>query len=150
ASVIDPADIQRTLREEAGGVLPRSTFSLWRLERGCLVPVTAREDSHSVPLARLPRVSPLLQAGDLVRSRGAEANGELYTELAGAGLVPAGAPGALVLPLMAAGELMGVLGVTRQAPPRYRPEEVSAAQALASHVAVALGNVALFRRAQAV
>ena len=45
---------------------------------------------------------------------------------------------------------MGVLGVTRQGPPRYRPEEVSAAQALASHVAVALGNVALFRRARAV
>jgi len=51
---------------------------------------------------------------------------------------------------VAAGELMGVLGVTRQGPPRYRPEEVSAAQALASQVAVALGNVALFRRARAV
>jgi hypothetical protein len=50
---------------------------------------------------------------------------------------------------VAAGELMGVLGVTRQEPPRYRPEEVSAAQALASQVAVALGNVALFQRAQA-
>jgi signal transduction histidine kinase len=45
---------------------------------------------------------------------------------------------------------MGVLGVTRQGPPRYRPEEVSAAQALASQVAVTLGNVALFRRARAV
>ena len=95
-------------------------------------------------------MAPLLQAGELVRSRGAETDGELYAELAGAGLVPAGAPGALVLPLVAAGELMGVLGVTRQGPPRYRPEEVSAAQALASQVAVALGNVALFQRAQAV
>src|SRR5437763_9660720 len=35
-------------------------------------------------------------------------------------------------------------------PPRYTPEEVSATQALASQVAVALGHVALFRRARAV
>ena len=150
AAVVDPADIQRTLSQEAGGVLARSAFSVWRLERGCLVPVAAGECSDGVSLARLPRVAPLLQAGELVRSRGAEADGEVYAELAGAGLVPAGAPGALVLPLVAGGELMGVLGVTRQEPPRYRPEEVSAAQALASQVAVALGNVALFRRAQAV
>lgn len=150
ASVIDLADIQRTLSREAGGVLARSTFSVWRLERACLVPVTAGEGSDGVPLARLPRVGPLLQAGEMVRSRGAGTNGGLYAELAGAGLVPAGALGALVLPLVAAGELMGVLGVTRQGPPRYRPEEVSAAQALASQVAVALGNVALFRRARAV
>jgi PAS domain S-box-containing protein len=150
AAIVDPADIQRTLSQEAGGVLARSTFSLWRLERACLVPVTAGEGSDGVPLARLPRVAPLLQAGELVRSRGAGTNGELYAELAGAGIVAAGAPGALVLPLVAAGELLGVLGVTRQGPPRYRPEEVSAAQALASQVAVALGNVALFRRAQAV
>jgi len=149
-SVIDLADIQRTLSREAGGVLARSTFSVWRLERACLVPVTAGEGSDGVPLARLPRVGPLLQAGEMVRSRGAGTNGGLYAELAGAGLVPAGALGALVLPLVAAGELMGVLGVTRQGPPRYRPEEVSAAQALASQVAVALGNVALFRRARAV
>ena len=146
AAVVDPADIQRTLSQEAGGVLARSAFSVWRLEGGWLVPVTAGEGSDGVPLARLPRVAPLLQAGELVRSRGAEADGEVYAELAGAGLVPAGAPGALVLPLVAGGELMGVLGVTRQEPPRYRPEEVSAAQALASHVAVTLGNVSLFRR----
>ena len=150
ASVIDLAGIQRTLSEEAAGVLPRSTFSVWWLEGGCLVPVTAGEGSDGVPLARLPLVAPLIEAGALVRSRGAEADGEVYAELAGAGLVPAGAPGALVLPLVAAGELMGVLGVIRQGPPRYRPEEVSAAQALASHVAVALGHVALFRRARAV
>jgi PAS domain S-box-containing protein len=150
ASVIDPADIQRTLSQEAGGVLTRSTFSVWRLEAGCLVPVTAGEGSHGVPLARLPRAGPLLQAGELVRSRGAGTNGELYAELAGAGLVPAGAPGALVLPLVAAGELTGVLGVTRLGPPRYRPEEVSAAQALASQAAVALGNVALIQRTRAV
>lgn len=150
ASVVDLADIQRTLGQEAGGVLARSAFSVWRLERGCLVPVPAGEGSDEVPLARLPRVAPLLQAGALVRSRGAEADGEVYAELAGAGLVPAGAPGALVLPLVAAGELMGVLGVIRQGPPRYTPEEVSAAEALASQVAVALGNVALFRRARAV
>jgi PAS domain S-box-containing protein len=146
ASVIDPADIQRTLSQEAGGVLTRSTFSVWRLEGGCLVPVTAGEGSGGIPLARLPRAAPLFRAGEIVRSRGAGTDGELHAELAGAGLVPAGAPGALVLPLAAAGELMGVLGVTRQGPPRYRPEEVSAAQALASHVAVALANVALFRR----
>ena len=150
AGVVGLADIQRTLSQEAGGVLTRSTFSVWRLERACLVPVTAEEGSGRVPLARLPRASPLLQAGELVRSRGAGTNGELYAELAGAGLVPAEAPGALVLPLVAAGELLGVLGVTRQGPPRYTPEEVSAAQALASHVAVALGNVALFRRTRAV
>jgi PAS domain S-box-containing protein len=150
ASVIDLADIQRRLSQEAGGVLTRSAFSVWRLERACLVPVIAGEGSDGVPLARLPRAAPLLQAGKLVRSRGAGTNGELYAELAGAGLVPAGAPGALLLPLVAAGELMGVLAITRQGPPRYRPEEVSAAQALASHVAVALGNVALFRRARAV
>jgi PAS domain S-box-containing protein len=150
ASVIDLAGIQRTLRLEAGGVLARSAFSLWRVEAACLVPVTAGEGSDGVPLARLPRVVSLLEAGELVRSRGAGTNGELDAELAGAGLVPAGAPGALILPLVAAGELMGVLGVTRQGPPRYRPEEVSAAQALASQVAVALGNVALFHRAQAV
>jgi PAS domain S-box-containing protein len=150
AAVVGPADIQRTLREEAGGVLARSAFSVWRLEAGRLVPVTAGEGSQGVPLARLPRAAPLLEAGELVRSRGAGTNGELYTELADAGLVPAGALGVLFLPLVAAGELMGVLGVTRQGPPRYTPEEVSAAQALASQVAVALGNVALFRRAQAV
>jgi PAS domain S-box-containing protein len=150
ASVIDPADIQRTLSQEAGGVLTRSTFSIWRLEGGCLVPVTAGEGSDGVPLARLPQAARLLQAGELVRSRGAGTDSELYAELAGAGLIPAAAPGALVLPLVAAGELMGVLGITRQGPPRYRPEEVSTAQALASHVAVALGNVALFRRARAV
>lgn len=150
ASVTDLAGIQRTLSQEAGGVLPRSAFSVWRLERACLVPVTAEEGSEGVPLARLPRVGPLLQVGEMVRSRGAGTNGELYAELAGAGLVPAGAPGALVLPLVAAGELMGVLGVTRQAPPRYTPEEVSVAHALASRVAVTLGHVALFRRARAV
>jgi PAS domain S-box-containing protein len=150
ASVIDLAGIQRTLSHEAGGVLTRSAFSVWRLQRGCLVPVTAGDGSDGIPLARLPRAGPLLQAGELVRSRGAGTNGELYAELAGAGLVPAGAPGALVLPLVAAGELVGVLGVTRQGPPRYTPEEVSAAQALASQVAVALGHVALFRRARAV
>jgi PAS domain S-box-containing protein len=150
AAVVDPADIQRTLSQEAGGVLTRSAFSVWRVERACLVSVTAGERSDGVPLARLPLVAPLLEAGALVRSRGAEADGEVYAELAGAGLVPAGAPGALVLPLVAAGELMGVLGVIRQGPPRYRPEEVAAAQALASQVAVALGNVALFRRARAV
>ena len=150
AGVVDLAGIQRTLSEEAGGVLTRSAFSLWRLEQGCLVPVTAGEGSDVVPLARLPRTAQLLQTGEIVRSRGAEADGELYTELAGAGLIHPAAPGALFLPLVAAGELMGVLGVTRQGPPRYRPEEVSAAQALASHVAVALGNVALFRRARAV
>ena len=149
-SVIDLAGIQRTLSQEASGVLPRSAFSVWRLEGACLVPVTAGEGSDGVPLARLPRAGPLLQAGELVRSRGAGTNGELYAELAGAGLVPAGAPGALVLPLVAAGELVGVLGVIRQGPPRYTPEEVAAAQALASQVAVALGHVALFRRAQAV
>jgi len=150
ASVVHPADIQRALSQEAGGVLTRSTFSVWRLEGSFLVPVTAGEGSAGVPLARLPLAAPPLEAGELVRSRGAEANGELFAELAGAGLVPVGAPGALFLPLVAAGELMGVLGVTRQGPPRYRPEEVAAAQALASQVAVALGNVALFRRARAV
>jgi PAS domain S-box-containing protein len=150
AAVVDPADIQRTLSREAGGVLTRSALSVWRLEAGCLVPVTAGGGSEGVPLAGLPRAGRLLEAGELVRSRGAGTDGELYAELAGAGLVPAGAPGALVLPLVAAGELMGVLGVTRLGPPRYRPEEVSAAQALASQAAVALGNVALFRRAQAV
>ena len=121
---------------------------------GCSGPAWCRSPpgkaANGVPLARLPRAGPLLQAGELVRSRGAGTNGELYAELAGAGLVPAGAPGALVLPLVAAGELVGVLGVTRLEPPRYRPEEVSAAQALASQVAVALGTVGLFRRAQAV
>ena len=150
AAVVDPADIQRTLSQEAGGVLTRSAFSVWRLEGGWLVPVTAGAGSDGVSLARLPRVAPLLQAGKLVRSRGAKTDGEVYAELAGAGLVPAGAPGALVLPLVAAGELIGVLGVTRHGPSRYRPEEVSAAQGLASHVAVALANVALFQRAQAV
>ena len=150
AAVVGPADLQRTLSPEAGGVLTRSAFSVWRLERACLVPVTAGEGSNGVPLARLPRAGPLLRAGELVRSRGAGTDGELYAELAAAGLVPAGAPGALVLPLMVAGELIGVLAVTRLGPPRYRPEEVSAAQALASHVAVALGNAALFRRARAV
>jgi PAS domain S-box-containing protein len=54
AAVVDPADIQRTLSQEAGGVLARSTFSVWRLEGGCLVPVTAGEGSAGVPLARLP------------------------------------------------------------------------------------------------
>jgi PAS domain S-box-containing protein len=117
ASVIDLADIQRTLSQEAGGVLTRSAFSVWRLERTCLVPVTAGEGSDGIPLARLPRVGPLLEAGALVRSRGAEADGEVYAELADAGLVPAGAPGALILPLVAGGELMGVLGVTRLEPP---------------------------------
>jgi len=150
AAVLDPADIQRTLSQEAGGVLARSTFWVWRLDNDRLMPVTAGEGSDGVPLARLPRVGPLLRAGELVRSRGAGTNGELYAELASAGLVPAGARGALFLPLVAAGELVGVLGVIRQAPPRYRPEEVSAAQALAGQVAVALGNVALFRRGQAV
>ena len=150
AAVVDPADIQRTLSEEAGGVLARSAFAVWRLEAGCLVPVTAGEGSAGVPLARFPRTAQLLEAGELVRSRGAEADGQLYAELAGAGLVPAGAPGALFLPLVAAGELMGVLGVTRLGSTRYTPEEVSAVQALGSRVAVALGNAALFRRAQAV
>ena len=150
AAVVDPADIQRILSEEAGGVLTRSAFSVWRLEAGCLVPVTAGEGGDGAPLAGLPRAGPLLEAGEVVRSRGAGTDGELHAELAGAGLVPAGAPGALVLPLVAAGELMGVLGVTRLGPTRYRPEEVSAAQALAGHVAVELGNVALFQRAQAV
>jgi PAS domain S-box-containing protein len=150
AAVIDPADIQHTLSQEAGGVLTRSALSVWRLETGCLMPVTAGEGSAGVPLARLPRAGPLLQAGELVRSRGAGTDGEVYAELADAGLIPAGAPGALFLPLVAVGELMGVLGVIRQGPPRYRPEEVSAAQALASQVAVALGNAALFRRARAV
>jgi PAS domain S-box-containing protein len=150
AAVVDPTDIQRTLSREAGAVLTRSAFSVWRLEAGGLVPVTVAEGSDGVPLAGLPRAGPLLEAGETVRSRGAGTDGELHTELAGAGLVPAGAPGALVLPLVAAGELIGVLGVTRLAPTRYRPEEVCAAQALASQVAVTLGNVALFRRAQAV
>src|SRR5690348_11249129 len=71
ASVIDLVSIQRILREEAGGVLARSAFSVWRLERGCLVPVTAGEGSGGVPLARLPLAGALLQAGELVRSRGA-------------------------------------------------------------------------------
>ena len=66
------------------------------------------------------------------------------------GSSPPGPPGLSSFPWWRRGELMGVLGVTRQEPPRYRPEEVSAAQALASQVAVALGHVALFRRAQAV
>jgi PAS domain S-box-containing protein len=150
AAVVDPADIQRTLSEEAGGVLPRSAFSVWWLQAGCLVPVMVGEGGDGVRLAGLARAGPLLEAGELVRSRGAGTDGELHAELAGAGLVPDGAPGALVVPLVAAGELMGVLGVTRLGPARYRPEEVSAAQALASQVAVALGNVALFQRAQAV
>jgi PAS domain S-box-containing protein len=150
AAIVHPADIQRTLSQEAGSVLARSAFSVWRLDNDRLVPVTAGDGSDGVPLAGLARAGPLLQAGELVRSRGAGTDGELYAELAGAGLVRAGAPGALVLPLVAAGELMGVLGVTRLGPPRYRPGEISWAQALASQVAVALGNVALFRRARAV
>ena len=48
AAVVDPADIQRTLSQEAGGVLARSAFSVWRLERGCLVPVAAGECSDGV------------------------------------------------------------------------------------------------------
>jgi PAS domain S-box-containing protein len=149
AAVFDPADIQRTLSREAGSVLARSTFWVWWLDSDKLVPVTAGEGSDGIPLAKLPRAGPLLQAGQIVRSRGAGTNGELYTEITDAGLVTAGAPGALFLPLVAAGELMGVLGVIRRGPPRYSPEEVSAGQALASQVAVALGNVALFRRGQA-
>jgi PAS domain S-box-containing protein len=43
AAVVDPADIQSTLSQEAGGVLTRSAFAVWRLEEGCLVPVTAGE-----------------------------------------------------------------------------------------------------------
>ena len=127
----------------------RFAFSVWRLEGGWLVPVMAGAGSDGVSLARLPRVAPLLQAGKLVRSRGAKTDGEVYAELAAPGSSrrgprsPRPAPGG-------GREPIGVLGVTRHGPSRYRPEEVSAAQGLASHVAVALANVALFQRAQAV
>ena len=93
AGVVDLAGIQRTLSEEAGGVLTRSTFSVWRLERACLVPVTAGEGSDGVPLARLPRTGPLLQAGELVRSRGAERTASYTPSSSAPGSSPPGPPG---------------------------------------------------------
>jgi PAS domain S-box-containing protein len=70
AAIVDPAEIQRTLSQEAGGVLTRSAFLAWRLQGGRLVPVTAGAGADGVPLAGLRRAGPLLRAGELEPQRG--------------------------------------------------------------------------------
>jgi signal transduction histidine kinase/integral membrane sensor domain MASE1 len=148
AAVVDAAQIGNVLEQDAPAVLPRCGFSVYQLRDDHLVPTNPDPSRLRTHIERLPRAMTRLWADQVVRCDGDPLATHVFAELVDSGMAPAGIRGLLLVPLVAAGELLGALAVLRHHPPRFSDGELAAARALASHAAVSMAHVRLLERTQ--
>ncbi len=143
---LEPVDLVETLLVKLSDVVPSETSTLWLREGDTLTIRSARgfEDS-----AALVGISTTLQDSRLFRDMVETGMAIPVDDVRADSRFPSLEPERLSwlgIPLLAKGEMIGVIALEKQEPGFYIPEHIQAATTFASQAAVALENANLYQQ----